>query len=1154
MKYKRVILLSCFLSLFAAALYGQAVTTQTEETPSFENQITGGETFTGENLPAPDEFAANEETMSSERQRIEMEIKTSTLPELAVWSRSLGLSESGTREALSGRIREFYELPEPENTANENRRVITIESAQISEYFRIEVIDEDYARLRGDVRLSLKDNDTVHRIKAEEILFNRTRNIITARGNVVYEKENGDTVETFRGENITVNIDDWSSIFLDGSSERRLESDGTAYLFSGTVISRTNEDVTILNNARITNANNEEALWSINSSKLWLLPGSDFAIFNAFLKIGEIPVFYIPFFYYPANELIFHPVIGIRSREGAFVQTTTYILGRPRADSTETSSITRILGNSNDMEKERQGLFLRSTGRRVSDPNTISLRALADYYVNLGTYLSLELSVPKTGILDPLDFSLGLGITRTVSLTSMGYTPYAPNYDGTFDWNNSNFLSLSVPFRYRMRLQSSIRTQYGNLFWDLPYYSDPYVNSDFMNRSESMDWMNFIQQRAAENPISPQDEFRSTSYRWNIYGNINSSLPALSPFISRISITDISTTLDFKPIRDNYIFQNNRDAPERDFYAPDKYTIYNFSASVFGSPLTLGGQNQSSQNRTAQQIDNPLKGIGNPIPPWMNEDSVQDSSPAGTLPDELLVPPALNQQFNIPGTGNVNFVIDYQLSPAGTTELQFMSSNWSAFDQVDWNDVQSILTNLGLNGKINFRIDHSSKIFTNEVSFTGSSTWRDYNYLNEEAGIFLDSYGNPDPVKIQAARNQQYGRTNYITSYIYNGTLRPLYDNPVFGQSNLQYEFRGTLVRSRIYTGGSGPELTPVWGALVKERPSENIPGLNIHRFSTNIEANIMDMRQNVSVRMDLPPLDALVAFNSAFRFWNTETKISFGIKRPEESGKWIFEHVYFDETVKFGNISTFTYHMAINPEDSNQITTITSSLSLWDFSALFKAGKTFRYKFTPDPYLGGRWEQYGESTLLPSELAFSYKRVFSNLEIIRNRMNFSIDVDSSLTFDLLRHTNSNFQLEIGFNFIITNFLELRLSATSENNVIFRYFKGIPGMESLTFMYSDGPQNNLFVDLFDSFNFFDDAKRRRSGFKMKSFDLTAIHYLGDWRAEFGVTMYTYLNNSLTPSKYEVTADISFLIQWRPITEIKSDIRYEGGEINRLTVR
>ena len=1158
MKNRRLFPLFCFLFIFAAALYAQEAPDDAQDAPPSEE--TAADEMFDEELPDEELIAEDEtedetenvqEPLSPEKQRIEMELKTSTLPELAAWCRSLGLSEAGTRTELSRRIREHFELPEPA-ASSAKQKTLTIESAQTAEYFSIEITGEDYARLTGDVRLTLKDNDAVHSISANEILFNRTRNIITATGQVVYEKVSGNTIETFRGENITVNIDNWSSVFLGGNSERTLQNEETAYLFSGEVISRTNDEVTILNNAQISNARDDEAYWSISASKLWLLPGSDFAIFNAVLKVGVIPVLYIPFFYFPVDEVIFHPVIGYRSREGAFTQTTTYILGRPKASSAETSSLSKIMGNSNDMEKERHGLFLRSTGKKKTDPNTISLKALLDYYVNLGTYAGIDFSVPKKGILDSLDLSMGLGFTRTVSNTSQGYTPYAPNYDGTFDWNHTNFLSFAVPFRYRMELKNSISGKYGSLTLNLPYYSDPFVTRDFMDRAESMDWLNMLQEGAAIDESSSENEIGL--YQWHINGNITPSLPALNPYISRISVSNLSTTLSFKPVRDNVIYQNNRDSPVQSFYVPDKYTIYNFSGSVTGTPLTIGGAGTDSSNAETQAVNDPFSGIGTPIPPWTYEQEREKTSS-----DDKLVPPVLSQRFDLPSAGNVKFNIDYQLSPTGATELQFLTGNWLTYEQADWSEVQSILASFGGNGSVNFRMDHSSGFFTNLVTFNASSTWRDYTYLNEEAGIFQDA-NNPGQVnesELERWRRQQYSQTNYSSSYTYNGALRPLYQDPVFGQSSLQYTFKGTLVRSKKYVDGDGPELAPQWGAWVKEKTGEDILGLNSHQLSANVAANIMDKQQNVRLSVELPPLDGLITTNAVFRFWISETTVNFRAEKPEESGEWIFKPFNFTEALKFGNFGNFSYYMVIDPEEDNEVTNIRSSLKLWDFTADFTALKAARYQFVPDvpsnPSLGGNWQQEGEPVLSPKELSLAYRRNFQNIEIIRNRMNLSLNLNTSLTFDLQQYTSSNFQLSLGLTAKIAGILELTLSATSENSVIFRYFKGFPGMENLTSMYSEGEQNNLFVDLLDSFNFFDETKRRRTGFKMTRFNFSAVHFLGDWRAELRVEMFPHLNNTLTIPKYEIKSDVAFFVQWAPISEIKSDIKYEG-RYDRWTVK
>ena len=427
---------------------------------------------------------------------IEMDIRTSTLSELAAWSRRLGLPEGGTSADLARRLREHYGLPaEGQVTVREGQRIITIESARTTEYFTIQAVNEEYARLSGEVVISLREDDAVHEIRAWDILFNRTRNIITASGGVQYRRTQGDTIETFRGDSITVNLDNWASIFLGGITERALDGDGTTYLFAGTVISRDEEEVTVLREATISSVG-EDSLWSLTASRVWLLPGGDFAILNAVLRVGEIPVFYFPAFFFPADQMIFHPAIGTRTREGHFVNTTTYILGRRRAEGGRESSLTRILGAGGDMETRREGLFLRSTGRRAETVTGPSLSLLVDFYSNLGTYIGTEMSLPGRGMFGATSLSAGIGLTRTLANLGGGnWSRYLPEAPGEGDWNWSMLFGMRVPFRYRFEASGSFSGGFGSFTWRIAHFSDRDIDSDFtMNRLTEMDWLNMIQQ------------------------------------------------------------------------------------------------------------------------------------------------------------------------------------------------------------------------------------------------------------------------------------------------------------------------------------------------------------------------------------------------------------------------------------------------------------------------------------------------------------------------------------------------------------------------------------------------------------------------------------------------------------------------------------
>jgi hypothetical protein len=1091
--------------------------------------------------------------LTPEQKRIDMDIRTSTLSELAAWCRSLGLPEGGTSADLAKRLRDYFMVSEQVARSEDRRKVITIESARSSEYFKIEVVDEEYARLSGEVKISLKDGDAIHRIRAREILFNRTRNIISASGGVEYIKEEGDKIETFRGESITVNLDNWSSVFLGGVSERSLQNDDTVYQFSGTVISRDDEEVTVLNKATISSAHNEESLWSLSASRVWLLPGSDFAILNGVLKVGEIPVMYIPFFYYPADEVIFHPVVGSRTREGVFAQTTMYLLGRPKADTSQQSSLTQILGSSGDMEKRREGLFLRSTGKKATNPNEVSLKLLVDHYVNLGSYIGVDLDLPAMKMLGPLDLSLGIGLTRTLVQDQGNYTPFFPKYDGTTDQNYSNLFSQEVPFRYRFKTGSSIRGKYGNLNWSLPYYSDPLVDSDFLNRAENMDWVNMIQKGASmdEEEVSQN---QLGSYSWQLSGQLNPNVSRAAPYITNLSVSSISSTMSFRivDIRSNYLQDDiKRYSPSSFFYTPDTATLYSMSGSIMGTPLTLGKSTSSQSNVQTSDTEPPvdlLINIGVPRSPF--ETKEQEDSQKKDQSDSL-VPPELIQRFDLPRVGSANFSIDYRMAPSSASTLKFNYNKWKEYNDIDWGDVSSILTNFGGDAGTNFNLNHSENLYTVTFSYTGNGTWRQYSYLNEEADEFLSSAegqeGVTDTDKVNNAKLQEFNQSFFSTSYTIFAALRPLYWNDIFKASSLQYNLKGIGVKSGDFIGTvDNPEWDLIYGEWEKEK-------IDIHQFTTTISALVMDKTQTISLIADIPPKDSVLAWQTNFKIWITDTDARMRILFPGEEEKRELEPFYFTERLNFGTFANFTQSLVLDTEE-REVTTLTSSLNLtaWGLSATYAASRMFGFEYIPGSGSGTGWVQKtGKESLQSSNFSLNFSKSINKSDLWDDRLKFSVNTSSRLFFDLQRYTSSSFTFSLGFTMGINKFIDLSLSANSENTSIYRYFKDMPPFNDAPINVPDGPQNNLFLDLFNSFRFDDDELRKTSGFKMKNFQITATHYLGDWNAVLNWTMSPY--RPPNSRQFEINNEVTFLIKWIPVSEIKSDISYNKRNTPEWTV-
>ena len=1085
---------------------------------------------------------------------LEMEIRTSSLMELAVWARELGLSDGGTREDLAARLRTHFRLPAPLGADFVEQRVITIESATITEYFTLEVVNEEYARFRGNVIISLRDGNTVHRISAGEILYNRTRNVLTASGGVQYVREEGNTVETFQGQSITINLDNWAGIFIDGVSERAIEGSPTAYRFAGTIISRDAEGATLLRNAEITNPASEEAFWSIRASKLWLLPGNDFAILNAVLRVGNIPVFYIPFFFFPADQIVFRPVLGFRSREGTFFQTTTYILGRPRTETIMESSIAMIFGGGgDDMETRREGVFLRTTGERRQPTDEVRLSVLFDTYVNLGLYLGTELAVPGRGPWGEFTLSAGLGLTRNIYPMGNTNTPF-PNFDGVSEWNRSMFFSEDIPLRYRFRVTGSYQIRYGSLSWDFPLYSDPFVHRDFMRRPQPRDWLSMVREAAEGTEEDTDADTHLSTYEWRLSGSFSFPVARVTPFISTLAISSISSSLLFGSRESaRYLADHNNPRtwpnPGMRFFFPQRFTLYSVSAAVAGTPVTVGGIPPPVPSPPVQQAPGIALLPDLPISPW----ETPDAETADTYPaqDHLFSPPVLAQTFHLRGVGGgPRFSIDYRLTPTTAAELQFRSTqaNWTEQEDIDWGQVSTILSRFRTDGNVGFVVNHAGGgAYTFALRFSGTGAWQGYMYLNEDAEEFTDAAGERDEARIRAARDRAERETFFTSSWDFSSTVRPLFQSTVWGNTNFHYNVRGLLARN-------------TFDVRTRERSWEygswDNDNITAHQVSANVIANIMDHNQNVSLSLVLPPLDERATANATFRKWISETNIRGSVREPWDSELREFGSVYITETLRFTPRTNFQQQIVLDPE-RNQYTRLISTFNSAGFSAAYSVLYARPWRFNPlfgDPLAGNQplWVQEDDSRLEPHEFRLGYDTTFRRDNLWGRRLSFFVRFDSNMIFDLQRYTNSRLTFGMTIGTRITNFLDFSFSTVSENAVLFRYFQNVPFFESPPVDIYRGQETNFFTDLVNSFRFDDPERRRSSGFKLRAINFSLLHHLGDWNARLTVHSTPYLDRTPgRPPTYRFRNDVSFLVQWVPIGEIRTQIDYTR---ERLIIR
>jgi hypothetical protein len=405
--------------------------------------------------------------------------------------------------------------------------------------------------------------------------------------------------------------------------------------------------------------------------------------------------------------------------------------------------------------------------------------------------------------------------------------------------------------------------------------------------------------------------------------------------------------------------------------------------------------------------------------------------------------------------------------------------------------------------------------------------------MSDGSGGFI-----PDPARINNAKMQEYRQSFFSTSYGFTSSIRPLYQNQIFGASNIQYNLKGLTVRSEFIGTGDEPEWELIWGEWEKEKVS-------IHNFSTNFSALFMDKTQTFSMTAELPPRDSALSWRTGLRVWITETDASWRIQHPGDPEERKLDPFIATERINFAPYGNFTQNLNLDTE-LREMTSMTSTLNLtkWSTSVSYTAARMLGF----EPNASGTdWVQRtGDEnmTLRNRDFIINFSRNFKAVDFWNDRIRFNVNTSSRMFFDLQRYTSSNLTFSMGFTLGITRFLNLSMSANSDNSVIYRYFRNwFFFNREYTDMLNipDGPQNNLFRDLIDSFRFDDDDLRKRSGFKMKNFRISAIHYLGDWNATLNWTMMPF--RPVGRREYDMNNEVSFLLEWVPITEIKSDISF-----------
>ena len=1021
-----------------------------------------------------------------------------------------------------------------ENTSDTQTQVTTEEAQKAVEEKKDNIIV-----FTGGVSLSVKEGSSVSTIEADKLVYNRSENTIEAEGNVRYSRKTGgsDGAEEFIGELLLFNIDEMEGIFLDGTIKQAPRKQGqTPFTIQSATVGRDSSGATGFKDAVLsTNPDpDEEPLWSIRASRIWMLPGNELAFANGYFSIGIVPILYLPFFYHPADEMLFHPVFGFRNREGYFVQTTTYLLGRKPldTDSKKSGSFSNFMKSDRLKKQERIGLFFKNMEEDATDISPAYIKLIADTYSQLGGLIGIDgKTVPKNTPIRQLDFSLFFGMSRTLfplnRVGSGGISHSTYDTHGKRHYNKSFFMGMQVPFRYRAHINFGISQAPFQLSINMPFISDPYFKKDFFDRSEDMNWFNYLLNK--ENLAKGADIGRETSFSWKINSSIRPSFKKISPWISSFNLDTASLTVDFSSKTKQSVTPEELHAPQKDFFYPSLFKPEG-KISISGTLLsnTMFNEAPVKKNPDVEGIAHPFITQDKTSSETSETENANSAQAENQKKDKMefldtFIPvfkPVYGKEFD----HSISYSLSYSGDFSALQETTFASSQWNNPEDIKWKDYESRYYQLKGSAGLRGTLSYSQNLISLSSNLIISGNYQRHPWtrdVSKKPILELNNFKS----NVYTLKNEN---SVTINPFVYTDLFKPvsftwsiteiLAKNTFTGTySNPKWETQRVKWNKDFITAHTG---SAVFGVILAEKYTQKLT------FSINIPPLLQAYSTSLNVSF---PYGTLAASTKLF-------------EKEKTKKKWFWDPFKMELNWALPYDIKMTQTYIYNIEDKkNERLHITFG---WKYiSAFYTQSREVPQKLVP----GSGWVLNGtEKRFIPFALGFSFSNTSNPFTIYawKNRIKIQLGLSSTLQFNLVRITDSYFTFAPKIIFNIHEFWDFSFGSSSRNDVIARYFQ-----KALNLPVVIPGNTNVLTDLAQSFYFWDRSKREASGFKLQSLDIGFTHYLKDWTLKLNCEIKPQVKNTGSRKYYEFSPTITFAVAWNPISDIKVEAKKKEGKFS-----
>ncbi len=1163
---------------------GVAAETATPETATPEtaaSETVAPETVAPETV-APETASSVEEEPTPEellRKSISLDIDTSSYYELQTWLLRLGMNTAGTKGELRTRLLSYYERELggiPASPGEETKETdksfdrMEIKSAGTLDYFRDER-ESQVLRIGGGVVLNMADteSDTVHTVEARSLVFNRDIDSITASGDVFYRMEKGGSVQEFEGDEISFNIENYRGVFVQGISRRprTIEGETVLFYFRGDTIYRIRKDTIRLEAGIISSSRMEKPYYRISAGNVWILGLNEWALRDAVLYIGHIPVFYVPFFFKRGDTFVLHPSIGMRSIEGYYAQTTTYFLGRKQETEDDEGIFSFLQAVDEDKgrySQELQGLFIHGTREPIQE-NWINRsgsygKIMFDYYSRLGILTGMRISLSDLGNFKRILLTAGLGVTNyiyTLPGYSENYTSFFYDADGdtyTINPQEPYVMGTRMPLRFGFDFELSYSRKNFSFETGLPFYTDLLLRDQLTKRNEELGWSKLITGEGIQDTDSFDDFenpkfFQHTKFR-----------------LSRLEKLKFLDTFSFDKVDSQLAFsQSNLEEDQNAFnklgyYYPQLFTPLNLELTIKGTLFKSGGAGNSGNTERDQgngenaedswtlpaearspsgaevgdKIDRGDSAVGRGSPEGEESEGGSEDRLQYKVPEKSGDIKLAKRKVELPFSHSLGYSVspDYSYH----TRMDTDSMSGSNPENVDFDPLYSYILTDGSSS-----LQYNAKMFDGLLSF--SQTTR----LN---GRYRDHFDGENLEElIEQDRSLSYLNVLGVAelkNYFLKGTT-------AFKKSYLLYSVEGDL-----FNYSYNDEIK----SFESQLPEWDEEGINRQKSELILLYDRWEATQKLQFSYSMPP--QMQAFDILLSLKTGVLKSAISLNLDEtEKDKWETGPLKITETLNYENGSYFEQNLTLfQPGDTDNtgltkvnlkfipgIIELYGSLD-WNISekrsqtgigSLKLGWWTNRYEMRyMDEYEfeDSSWNSTGDTSFQPYLFSSTLKIPYGPDPLWKNRVRFDSSLSTSLQFNFIRYNESFFQFSWEAELKIEEFLLFKFNIKSENNAMYRYIAAFSeelGKEAL----------NLGDDLWSSFDFSDRTSRLRSNFNLQSISFSMVHYMRDWELNMRYSGAPELDEN---NVYEWRSEFSIFVQWKPIPEVRKQVDYIDEEL------